>query len=83
MEQQQTPRKEVFKEKVTTKGRTYFFDVKESVKGSLYLTINEMRKNGDKNEYNKIMIFEDQMSDFTDGFRKVVKFLRDEKKVSI
>lgn len=70
------PRKELFKERTNAGSRTYFFDVKESVKGTKYLTINESRKNGDKFEYNKIMIFEDQMKAFTDGFKKAYEFLQ-------
>jgi hypothetical protein len=73
MEQQ---RKELFKEKVRAGSRTFYFDVKESVKGTKYLTINESRKVGDKNEYNRIMIFEDQFPAFTEGFKKVYEFLK-------
>jgi hypothetical protein len=68
--------KELLKERVNAGSRTYFFDVKESVKGSKYLTINESRKNGEKFEHNRIMIFEDQMDAFTDGFKKVYEFLK-------
>jgi hypothetical protein len=80
MEQQikdQKPRKELFKEKVVTKSRTYFFDVKEALNGSKYLVINEAKKVGDKNEYSRIMIFEDQIPAFTEGFKKVYNFLKE------
>lgn len=80
MEQQtkdQQPRKELFKEKVTAGSRTYFFDVKESLNGSKYLTINEAKKVGDKNEYNRIMIFENQIPAFTEGFKKVYNFMKE------
>jgi hypothetical protein len=81
MEQQQAqPRKELFKEKVVGKNRTYFFDVKEALNGSKYLTVSEAKKVGDKNEYNRIMIFEDQIPAFTEGFKKVYNFLREEEK---
>ncbi|HYM21345.1 MAG TPA: DUF3276 family protein [Candidatus Kapabacteria bacterium] len=79
MEQQTIQRKELFKEKVTAGSRTYFFDVKESATGTMYLTINEMRKSGDKNEYNRILVFEDQMVAFTEGFKKVYGFLKEHK----
>lgn len=68
--------KEIFKERATCGNRTYFFDVKESVKGTKYLVINESRKVGDKNEYSKVMIFEDHLEAFTDAFRKVSEFLQ-------
>jgi len=85
MEQQpkdQLPRKELFKERVTAKDRTYFFDVKEATNGSKYLTINEARKVGDKNEYSRILVFEDQIPAFTEGFKKVYNFLMDTEKVA-
>ncbi len=69
-------KKELFKEKVLAGSRTYFFDVKEASNGAKYITINEARKNGDKNEYNRIMIFEDQFVAFTGGFKKVYEFLK-------
>jgi hypothetical protein len=69
-------KKELFKERANAGSRTYFFDVKESVKGTKYLTINESRKVGDKNEYNRIMIFENEMKAFTDGFKKAYEFLQ-------
>ena len=78
MEQQQ--RKELFKEKVVGKNHTYFFDFKEALNGSKYLTINEAKKVGDKNEYSRIMIFEDQIPGFTEGFKKVYNFLVEAKK---
>ncbi|MDP4220512.1 MAG: DUF3276 family protein [Bacteroidota bacterium] len=75
MEQQQQAKKELFKEKVTAGSRTYFFDVKEALNGSKYLTVSEAKKVGDKNEYNRIMIFENQIEPFTEAFRKVYNFL--------
>ena len=83
MEQQhkdQQPRKELFKEKVVAGSRTYFFDIKEALNGSKNLTINEAKKVGDKNEYNRIFIFEDQIPAFTEGFKKVYNFLKESEK---
>ena len=77
----QQPRKELFKEKVVTKSRTYFFDVKEALNGSKYLVINEAKKVGDKNEYSRIMVFEDHIPAFTEGFKKVYNFLKEAEKV--
>jgi hypothetical protein len=77
----QQPRKELFKEKVVTKSRTYFFDVKEALNGSKYLVMSEAKKVGDKNEYSRIMIFEDQIPAFTEGFKKVYNFLKEAEKV--
>jgi len=79
-QQQQPPRKELFKEKVVTKSRTYFFDVREAMNGSRYLVLSEAKKVGDKNEYSRIMIFEDQIPAFTEGFKKVYNFLNEGEK---
>jgi len=78
---EQPHNKELFKEKVTAGSRTYFFDVKEALNGSKYLTINEAKKVGDKNEYNRILIFENQIPAFTEGFKKVYNFLKEADKV--
>ena len=76
MEQQQSQRKELFKERAVAKDRTYFFNVNESIKGTKYLTINEGRKVGDKYEYSRVIIFEDQLQVFADGFKKAYEFLK-------
>ncbi len=78
---EQQPRKELFKEKVIAGSRTYFFDVKEASNGNRYLVINESKKVGDKNEYSRIMIFENQIPAFTEGFKKVYNFLNEGEKV--
>jgi hypothetical protein len=74
MEKQQN--KDIFKERASFGNKTYFFDVKESVKGTKFLVINESRKVGDKNEYSKIMLFENQLEAFTDALRKASEFLQ-------
>jgi len=76
MEQQQQKKPALFKERASAGDRTYFFDVRESVKGTKYLTINESRKKGDKFEYSSILIFENQIQVFTDGFKKAFEFLQ-------
>jgi hypothetical protein len=69
-------KKELFREQVKAGDRMYFFNVRESVKGSKYLTINESRKVGDKFENKGILIFENQIPAFTDGFKKVYEFIK-------
>lgn len=65
-------RKSLFSEKVATTSRTYFFDVKESVKGSKYLVITEAKKVGDKFEHSRLFVFEDGLEPFTGGFKKAL-----------
>lgn len=67
--------KDIFKERATFGNKTYFFDVKESVKGAKFLVINESRKVGDKNEYSRILIFESHLEAFTEALRKASEFL--------
>lgn len=72
-------KKELFKEKVAAGSRTYFFDVYEASNGAKYLIIDESKKVGDKFEHNRIMIFEDQFTAFTEGFKKAYLFLHPKK----
>ena len=67
--------KDIFKERASFGNKTYFFDVKESVKGTKFLVINESRKVGDKTEYSKIMIFDNHLEAFTEALRKASEFL--------
>lgn len=69
-------KKELFSEKVSVGNRTYFFDVKESVGGVKYLVITESKKlNEGTRKRNRIMIFQDNMSAFNDGFIKALEFM--------
>lgn len=68
-------KKELFSEKVRAGSRTYFFDVKESASGSKYLVINESRKVGESHEHNRVMVFEEDIQSFSEGFKKAVGFI--------
>jgi len=68
-------KKELFSEKVRAGSRTYFFDVKESAGGSKYLVINESRKVGESHEHNRVMVFEEDIQSFSEGFKKAVGFI--------
>jgi hypothetical protein len=70
-------KKRLFSEKVSTKSRTYFFDVKEASNGNKYLTITESRLvDGGTFKRNYIMIFENNLITFNDGLNKAIEFLR-------
>jgi len=69
-------KKELFSEKVLADRRTYFFEVKESVDGVKYLVITESREVGEESrKNNRIMIFQDKMSAFNEGFIKALEFM--------
>ena len=70
-----TERKEIFTEKVFAGRRTYFFDAKQSKDGTRYLVISESRQKGSSYEHNRVMIFEENLQEFAQGFNKVLQFL--------
>lgn len=68
-------RKELFSEKVTAGSRTYFFDIKQSQAGTLYLVISESKPVGAEFEHHRVMIFEENIEAFKAGFDKTLGFL--------
>lgn len=65
-------RREVFSIKMETGKRTYFFDVKKNSEGSLYLVISELN---DRDERNRVMIFEENAAEFQQGVDKAVGYI--------
>ncbi|MDD4971713.1 MAG: DUF3276 family protein [Paludibacter sp.] len=61
--------KELFTEKLIKGHRTYFFDIKQTESKSLYITITESKKIADGYEHHKVMVFEENIEDFTNVFR--------------
>ena len=66
---------EIFSEKVVTSRRTYYFDVKETKDGSKYLVIGELTQVGSELERHRVMVFEESLDAFIDGFDKAVDFI--------
>lgn len=66
---------ELFTDKITKGNRTYFFDVKKSENGSLYLSVSESKRTDDGFEKYKILIFEEDIKDFQKVFNRAVKKL--------
>lgn len=67
--------KELFTDKITKGNRTYFFDVKRSESGSLYLSVSESKRTDDGFEKHKILIFEEDIKDFKKVFNRAVRQL--------
>jgi len=69
-------KEDLFSEMVLTYSRTYFFDVKETVKGKKYLKITESKKEGEKSyKHNRIFVFEEDILNFSGGFKKALEFI--------
>ncbi len=68
-------RKELCTERVTAGSRIYFFDVKESTDGTKYLVISESRQNARKQTRNRLMIFQEYLTAFNEGYEKAMRFL--------
>jgi hypothetical protein len=67
----ETRREELFSTSVAAGSRTYFFDVKESVKGDKYLTISESRRDDEGDfEHNRVMVFEEHVGQFLVGLKQ-------------
>lgn len=66
--------RELCSEKVTAGSQTYFFDVKKSQYGTLYLVIGELRAVGEEHEHHRTMISEENLEAFVAGFDKTLTF---------
>lgn len=71
-------RGEIFTEKKISGKRTYFFNVKENRHGDKFLNIVESKKSGENDfERFSLIIFEEDLEVFLDGFKKAVDFIRE------
>lgn len=61
---------------------SYFFDLNRSEKGHLFLTINqsEFRGEGEPREYQKLVIFPDNVKEFYEALCESIRDLRDQQK---
>lgn len=75
---EQVQKEAIFSKRISGGNRTYFLDVKESVKGSKYLTICESRKVDGEWQRNRIMVFEDHIPSFFQGLKEAAPSLKDE-----
>lgn len=74
-------REEVYTKIVRAGNRTYFFDVKETRKSDLYLTITESKKKFGKDgkfffEKHKIFLYKEDFDKFADGLKDSVSWIR-------
>ncbi|MGO9412080.1 MAG: DUF3276 family protein [Spirochaetia bacterium] len=71
-------RGEIFSSKANTAKRTYFFNVKESRTGDVFLNIVESsKKSGDDQfERRSVIIFKEDLATFLEGFEAAVRFIK-------
>lgn len=71
-------RKQLFSERVSAGKRTYFFDVRESAKGTKYLIISESKlaENGAR-ERNRLMLFQNTAPGFVGALSKALELMKD------
>lgn len=67
---EKTKKESLHKEIVRSGNLTYFLDVKESEKGTIYLRISESRKKDEGYEYSSIFIFEKSLESFAEAVQK-------------
>lgn len=72
----QTHKEAIFSKSIRAGLRTYFIDVKETVKGGKYLTICESRKVDGEWQRNRIMIFDDNIPAFFQGLKEAAPSLK-------
>ena len=73
-------RGEIFSSKATSGKRTYFFNVKENRHGDIFLNIVESKKNGESDfERFSLLVFEEDIDGFLEGFNKAIGFIKDRK----
>lgn len=71
----ETEKREIFSHQVMAGSRTYFFDVKETRNGTRYVVISESRRKGSSFDHSRVMIFQEHIESFVEGFQKVLEFL--------
>ena len=69
-----------FTEKIKIGHKTYFFDVKESIKEELYIVINETSENAETLKHSRIFVFKEAVIPFMEGLTKAVDYLKSHSK---
>lgn len=75
-------KQELFSKPVKAGKRTYFFDVKSTKSGALYLTITESKKKMDHEgkfyyEKHKIFLYREDFEKFLEGYDEATKFIQE------
>jgi hypothetical protein len=66
---------EIYSDRITKGSRTYFFDIKKSKNGNLYLKISENKRSENGFEHHRLMVFDEDLKDFVEALKKsLIKF---------
>ncbi len=63
-------RNEIHTTHLTRGSRTYFFDIKKSEQGKLYLNISESKKTENGFVHQRLLIFTEDVKDFAETFQQ-------------
>ncbi len=71
-------REEVFSKKVRAGKRTYFFDVKTTMKNDFYITITESKKRYEDGGYvkHKLFLYKEDFNKFSEAFAETVNYVK-------
>ena len=68
---------EIYSDKITKGSRTYFFTIKKSEKGDLYLKISESKKSTSDFEHHRLIVFDEDLKDFVKALKKLLTKFKD------
>ncbi|MBN2743808.1 MAG: PUR family DNA/RNA-binding protein [Marinilabiliaceae bacterium] len=76
----QTEKEEIYSKQIRAGKRTYFFDVKKTRQGELYLTVTESKRRHDNDgsmyyEKHKIFLYKEDFEKFLNGLDDVINFI--------
>lgn len=71
---------EIYSNKITKGSRTYFFDIKKSENGELYLKVSESKKTGSGFEYHRFIVFDEDLEDFVGALKRTLTKFKELKK---
>ena len=67
----------LYSERLSTRDRHYFIDVKESARKTPYLIITESRKDNNGGfRHERVMVFKDDIDKFQEALTKAVQFMQ-------
>ena len=74
---EQAKKEDIFSKMIRAGSRTYFINVRESSKGSKYLTICESRKVDGEWQRNRVMVFDNDIPNFFQALKEAAPSLKE------
>jgi hypothetical protein len=69
-------KKDLYSARFSRSSRTFFFDIKESNSGSLYLQISESRHADEGFQFQRLTVFSENLDNFIDELAKAIFALK-------